>query len=478
MKLSQKGEMTLEFSNLLFLYILLPLTLAVYFLMPDMRKKNLVLIATSLVFYALGNLMYLPLLLLTAFINYWLGNRVKPGNRASLLLPIALNIGVLVLFKYLNFILGCFGIVGADGGAAVNLLIPIGISYYTFQMVAYHTDIYRGKSQPAPAFADMLLFLCMFPKLPTGPIIRYEQVQKQMRVRKPNPRAILQGGVRFTVGLAKQVLIAGYLKGYYDSLSTMKFGAAAWLGALVFMLYIYFDFSGCIDMAIGLGRVFGFRYPENFDLPYTSKSITEFWRRWHITLGSFFRDYVYIPLGGNRKGKARQILNLLIVWALTGLWHGASWNFVLWGLYFFVLLVAEKQLLSKLERIPSAVRMLGTLFFVLLGWVLFANTSLAAVGDTFARMFGKGAFWNDMVRVKLVNALPVLAVSLVGASVIPRWIGFAWSNLFLAGRRRTGVSVKECVYIAGMVAFAALLLYLCTISLSAKGSVTSMYSSF
>ncbi len=468
----------MEFSSLYFIYLFLPLTLTVYFLIPGMRRKNIVLIAASLLFYTMGQPYYLPLLLATAFLNYWLARRIRPGYRGTVALPIAVNLGVLALFKYLNFLLGIFGLTGADAGGVLKLIAPLGISFYTFQLISYHVDVYRGKCQPADSFSKLLLYLCMFPKMPMGPIVRYEQIERQLVRRRTNPRAVFQSLVRFTVGLAKKVLIADYAYNVYQQFAMEQYGAAAWLGALMFMFYIYFEFSGCTDMAIALGRIFGFRFAENFDLPYTSRSITEFWRRWHMTLGSFFRDYVYIPLGGNRKGRARQILNLFAVWALTGLWHGAKWNYLLWGLYFFVLLAVEKQFMSKLERLPYAVRNLGTMLLVLFGWVLFANEDMAAIGNTFAMMFGKGTFWNASVGVILKNSLPLIALCVLGSSILPRWLGFIWSGLFLRREKDDRISVRQCVYVLGMLLFAVLLLYLCTASLVGAASKPSLYASF
>ncbi len=468
----------MEFSTLFFLYIFFPLTLLVYFLMPDMRKKNIALIAASLLFYAFGQPFYLPLLLATAFLNYWLGRQVFSDSKSSVVIPVVLNLAVLGVFKYLDFFLGIFGIHGADGGGALGWVLPMGISFYTFQMIAYHVDIYRGKEEPADSFVDFLLYVCMFPKMLMGPIVRYSEIQGQLTRRKTNPRAIFEGGVRFAVGLAKKVLIADYAHLVFVDLNKMNYGAAAWLGALMFMFYIYFEFSGCSDMAIGIGKIFGFRYPENFDLPYTSSSITEFWRRWHMTLGSFFRDYVYIPLGGNRKGKARQILNLFVVWAATGLWHGANWNFILWGLYFFVLLVAEKQLMEKLKKLPYVVRNLITMFFVLIGWVLFSHENMGELGTTLAGMIGFGTFWNASVGVLFLNSVPLILLCLVGCSVIPRYISLIWSGILVRGKRSKQITIPQLVYSISLFLYALLLIYLCTASLVGQSSVPSLYASF
>lgn len=459
----------LEFSNLYYIYIFLPLTLAVYFLIPGIKRKNIVLIVASMLFYAMGQPYFLPLLLLTAFANYYLSHLVTKNRPVTLAIPVGLNLALLALFKILD---------SAFGASCPISLLPIGISFYTFQLISYQVDVYRGVSKPAETFTKLLLYVSMFPKMLMGPIVRYEQVEKQLDQRRTNPKAAFHGAVRFAVGLAKKVLIADYAFSSYAQLIKLEYGGAAWLGALLFTFYIYFEFSGCADMAIGIGRILGFRYAENFDLPYCSASITDFWRRWHATLGSFFRDYVYIPLGGNRKGKARQILNLLIVWALTGLWHGTSWNYIIWGLYFFVLLVIEKQLMPLIKKLPFAAANLITMFSVLIGWVLFANESLPQLGNTLAMMFGKGPFWSASVGVLLKNALPLLAVCFIGSSVLPRWFSYIWGNLLSVGKKKDAISLRSVIYAISLLLWAALLLYLCTVSLLGQSSQASLYASF
>lgn len=459
----------MEFSNLYSIYLFLPVTIAVYFLLPSIKQKNTVLVVASLLFYALGQPYYLPVLLLTALVNYILGYYVQKGNRLSVWLPMGLNLAALCLFKLLD------ANYGADSTIA---LLPMGISFYTFQMISYHVDIYRGKITPAESFTKLLLYISMFPKLLMGPIVRYEQIGPQIDKRRSTPRGAFEGMIRFVVGLAKKVLIADYAYAAYTEFAKLQNGGAAWLGALMFMFYIYFEFSGCADMAIGLGRIFGFRYAENFDLPYASRSITDFWRRWHATLGSFFRDYVYIPLGGNRKGKLRQIINLLVVWTLTGLWHGTGWNYIFWGLYFFLLLVAEKQLFSRIERLPAAVQTLITLFFVYFGWVLFAHESLPELGNTLALMFGKGDFWSASVGVLFKNSVPLIALCAIGSSAIPRYISSIWSNLLLRRKKDDQISLSQCVHAVSLALFAAALLYLCTASLLGASSQPSLYASF
>lgn len=495
----------MEFSSLFFIYVFLPLTAAIYFLIPGIRRKNVVLIAASLLFYAMGQPVYLLLLLGLSYVNYYFGTLLAEKNRKLLIIAVSVNLLALGLFKYLDFLLGIFGL-HVEGGVLLTALrtltqslnsllgtsfrapttaLPLGISFYTFQALSYLIDIYRGKNHGAERFSDFLLYICMFPKMAQGPIVRYEQIAPQLTQRRTNPRMIFDGILRFATGLAKKVLLADYAGKVISDLASDPAGLTflgAWLSAFLFLFQIYFDFSGYTDMAIGIGRIFGFRYPENFDLPYVSTSITEFWRRWHMTLGSFFRDYVYIPLGGNRKGRGRQILNLLVVWALTGLWHGASWNFVLWGLYFFVLLAIEKQIMPELERLPFVVRNLMTMFFVLIGWVLFSHTSMAEIGKNLAAMFGGAPFTNRNTTTRLLNSLPLLIVCGIGASVLPRWFGFIFSGALGMGRgnrkMQRSVTPGKVVYVLSTFAFVLLLLWLCTVSLLGTTSSPSIYANF
>ena len=459
----------MEFSNLFSIYLFLPLTIGLYFLVPGMKKKNMVLVIASLIFYAMGQPYFLPLLLATAFINYVLAFYVNKKKPVTVIIPVALNLVLMCMFKLLDAYLG--------GETSISLL-PIGISFYTFQLISYHVDIYRGKVKPAESFKNLLLYVSMFPKMLMGPIVHYEQIGPQIEHRRSTPKGVFDGMVRFTVGLAKKVLIADYAFAAYSELTKLPYGGAAWLGALMFTFYIYFEFSGCADMAIALGKIFGFRYAENFDMPYTSRSITDFWRRWHMTLGSFFRDYVYIPLGGNRKGKVRQIFNLFVVWSLTGLWHGLSWNFLFWGLYFFLLLALEKQLMPKLEKIPNILRNFLTMFLVLIGWVLFANENLAVLGDTFAMMFGKGDFWNASVGVLLKNSLPLIVLCFIGSSALPHWFSLIWRNLMLRRSKNGAITVTQVIHTVSLLLFAVILLFLCTASLVGASSQPSLYASF
>ena len=474
------------FSNLIFLYLFLPVCLIFYFLCQNIRAKNAVLIVFSLIFYAWGEPVYLLLMLASVAVNWGFGLLIeRRRKKVFLILALVLDLGCLAVFKYAGFFVENLNALFRISLTVPQIPLPIGISFYTFQALSYTVDVWRGDVPAQRSFAKLLLYISLFPQLIAGPIVRYSDVAAQIDDRQFDASEAFYGATRFCVGLAKKVLLADaagkvasqILDGSLASSTTV----AAWLGILLYTFEIYFDFSGYSDMAIGLGRIFGFRYCENFDLPYISTSITEFWRRWHMSLGSFFRDYVYIPLGGNRRGKARQILNLLAVWALTGLWHGASWNFVLWGLYFFVLLSIEKQIAPKLETLPFIVRNLVTMFFVLIGWVLFMNTSLSGIGSAFAAMFGGGtSFAGSGVSLQLKNSLPLLLTCLIGSSVLPRWFGFIWSGLFGMGRsdRRGAATVKKGIYLASVFLFLILLLWLCTVSLVGSTSSPSMYAQF
>ena len=304
--------------------------------------------------------------------------------------------------------------------------LPIGISFYTFQSLSYVIDVYRGDVKAQRSWVNFAMYISLFPQLIAGPIVRYADVENQLAERTHSCKNIYRGIRRFTFGLAKKVLLANQIGLLWDSISGMGnlSTLGAWLGAVAFSLQIYFDFSAYSDMAIGLGRMFGFEFTENFRYPYQSKSITEFWRRWHMTLGTWFREYVYIPLGGNRKGKGRQALNLLIVWSLTGLWHGADWQFLLWGIYYFLFLTLEKFfLLQRMEKWPSVVRHLYTVIVVVFGWVIFACEDLTAAGDFFKAMIGLGVPLTDNAALfQLENFAFLLPVLLVGATELPRRI--------------------------------------------------------
>ena len=369
------------FSSLSFLFLFLPVVLILYPLHPSARYRNGVLLVSSLFFYAWGAPKAVPLLVGTAGLVWLCGLGMEKGLRFCYPLAVAFVLGCLALCKYLGFFAGIFG-----AQLGFRLLLPAGISFYSFQLLAYLFDLRRGEIRAERSFLRFLLFVAFFPQLLQGPILRYGKTAPMLAARAVTWDGAFYGMRRFLIGLAKKVLLADRVAAVAASIyaSSGYVGTGAlWLAALCYTLQIYFDFSGYSDMAIGLGQLFGFSLPENFSYPYTALSITDFWRRWHITLSLWFRDYVYIPLGGNRVNRGRFVLNILTVWAFTGLWHGASWNFVLWGFYYGVLLLIEKLVIGKrIERVPRLLRWLVTFALVNLGWVLFHLTDagqLAAV---------------------------------------------------------------------------------------------------
>ncbi len=372
------------FSSLLFLFFYLPVTLAVYYLVPS-RQRNLWLFIVNLVFYGWGEPVYVLLMVFSIAVNYAAGalvDRHRDKGRRILAVNAVINLGLLFFFKYYDFLalsLGSISFLSFIRPLGVSL--PIGISFYTFQNMSYPIDVYRGDARSQRSFIRYGTYVALFPQLIAGPIVRYKDIAAQLESRRESADKFASGVCRFCVGLSKKVLLAnniGALWDVYKAMDPASLSAAdAWLGALAFTFQIYFDFSGYSDMAIGLGRMLGFDFVENFNYPYISRSITEFWRRWHISLSTWFRDYVYIPLGGNRRGKGRQILNLLIVWALTGIWHGASWNFLLWGLYYALLLILEKLFLyDRLQKAPGWLGRVYAIVLVVVGWVLFSVEDL------------------------------------------------------------------------------------------------------
>ncbi|MCL2124604.1 MAG: MBOAT family protein [Oscillospiraceae bacterium] len=376
------------FSSLIFLFQFLTICLLLYFIIPSIKLKNILLLVASLFFYAWGEPVWVTLLIFSALLDYTVSNLMfkKGSPKAWLIISVVLNLSLLITFKFSGFIIQNINALTSSHIPDPGFMLPIGISFYTFQTMSYTIDVYRKKVPPERSFIDFITYVSLFPQLIAGPIVRYSDISKELKSRKPD---ILNGVRRFIIGLGKKVLLAntaGALVGEYLGRINSMSVLSSWVGVFFFSLQIYFDFSGYSDMAIGLGKLFGFQFLENFEYPYISKSITEFWRRWHISLSSFFRDYLYIPLGGNRK---LQVRNMLIVWALTGLWHGASWNFVLWGLYYFVFLVIEKYIFQRSPvKAPAAVRHVYTLFVVMVGWAVFYFTSISELRTALSVMFG------------------------------------------------------------------------------------------
>lgn len=383
------------FSSITFLYVFLPAVLLLYFIAPA-RLKNPVLLLSSLVFYFFGEPIYTVLLLVSSLSDYLHSlyiekHRGEKSAKAALVSSVAVNLGMLGFFKYSDFFIENFNAVSGSHLALLHIALPLGISFFTFQTMSYTIDVYRGKVHAEKNLATLMTYVCLFPQLVAGPIVRYETVAHELHERAHTLDNIASGIRRFLFGLSKKVLLANNL-GELCSLfqaSDEKSVLFYWIYAISFALQIYFDFSGYSDMAIGLGKIFGFHFPENFQYPYISRSITEFWRRWHMSLSSWFRDYVYIPLGGNRVTRGKWIRNILVVWMLTGFWHGAEWNFVCWGLLFGVLLLLEKMVWgAALSRLPAVFQHVYTLFLVVISFVVFNADGMAGVFQDLAGMFG------------------------------------------------------------------------------------------
>ena len=414
------------FSSIPFLYYFLPCVLLACYLMPK-AGRNGVLLLFSLLFYAWGEPRYLVVMLAATVLGYGFGlaiERFPKAKKGLLIASVASSLSFLLCFKYADFFLENLGALTGRPIALLKLSLPVGISFYTFQILSYTIDVYRGQAAAQKNLIDLACYVTFFPQLIAGPIVRYTDIARQLRCRAHNLTGIRKGTRRFLIGLGKKVLLANLLGEICAAWRQTTDASVlfAWLYAVSFTLHIYFDFSGYSDMAIGLGRLFGFRFPENFQYPYISRSITEFWRRWHISLGTWFRDYVYIPLGGNRKGKPRQFLNIFIVWMLTGFWHGAAWNFLFWGLWFAVLLIIEKTfLLRHLEKS----RVLGR-FYVLLAvtfsFVLFDASSLSEALVCIRQLLGLGGLplsSPQAVYLLRSNALLLIA-AMVGATPAPK----------------------------------------------------------
>ena len=422
------------FSSTTFLFVFLPIVLAIYFICPK-RFRNLVLLISSLIFYAWGEIKYLLVMLVTILVNYLLAlvcaackeRKQERGARAAVIGTVIFSIGMLAFFKYSNFFLENINhTIGQMGGfrlSLLNIALPLGISFYTFQTLSYTIDVYRGEVKPQKNILTLATYVCLFPQLIAGPIVRYQTVAGELEHRQESTEQFGEGIRRFITGLGKKVLLANTAGSVFEMIQAMGDSqitvGLCWMASIAYSFQIYFDFSGYSDMAIGLGKMFGFQFLENFNYPYISRNITEFWRRWHISLSSWFRDYIYIPLGGSRKGKARTYCNLLIVWLLTGFWHGAAWNFVIWGLYFYVILMLEKNVLLKVwDKIPRVFQHLYSLFLINLSWVIFAHDSIGELGLVLTRMFGFGgiAIWSSGTTYYTLSYLVLFLIMAVAST--------------------------------------------------------------
>ena len=463
------------FSSPVFLFFFLPVTLGIYYAVPA-KFKNFILFLSGLVFYAWGEPIYVLVMILSTFIDYTAGRLIhkydsSPKVRtACLIVSLLMNIGLLGTFKYLGFIIESLNSAFGLGIPNPHLPLPIGISFFTFQSMSYTIDLYRRQIKVQKSPVSFMAFVTLFPQIVAGPIVRYEDIQNEIDERTITEKMVGDGISRFIVGLGKKVLIANNIGLLWSEIKAMEYGslsaATAWMGILAFTFQIYFDFSGYSDMAIGLGKMMGFNFPENFNYPYMSHSISEFWRRWHITLGDWFKSYIYFPLGGSRKGLPRTIFNLLVVWTVTGIWHGASWNFMMWGAYFGVLIVLERLFLGKvLEKIPAFFSWLYTFVMVVFGWVLFDAVAPGTVG--FASMFdqvgtyiaamfgGNGVFMDNMAINYIVNYGLIFAVCMFGSSDVMKSIaGFI--------RKKAPVWVQYGFPIVNTVVMLASIAYLST----------------
>lgn len=449
------------FSSIVFLFVFLPVVLALYYVVPAIRWKNVILLVASIIFYAWGEPVYIVLMLLSILFNFVMGlelERLREDSRRkklNLIFTVIVNLCILGFFKYYGFLLGSINSAFHLHIPYRELALPVGISFYTFQTLSYILDLYRGDIKVQKNLLDFALYITMFPQLIAGPIVRYVDIQEQLESRVISWHKAGVGAEYFIKGLAKKVLLANTAGAVYTSIQGLggeyQTVVTSWIGILFYTMQIYFDFSGYSDMAIGLGKMMGFQFCKNFDYPYTSRSVTEFWRRWHISLGTWFREYVYIPLGGNRVSVAKHIRNILVVWALTGLWHGAAWNFVLWGLYYGVFLLLEKYLWGRyLERLPGWVGNLYTMFFVIIGWVFFSNTDLGAGLAYLGSLFGVGVagFANATTLFYLKSSLLLLVICIVCS----RPWAYRWYKR-VAGQRPMAAAVINAALLLLSIAF-------------------------
>lgn len=422
------------FSSAVFLFVFFPLMLVLYFLPgykdpeKDIAKKNVVLLIASLIFYAWGEPLYIVLMLISIFFNYNLGidienNRVSRKKTKKLLIfGVIFNLFLLGFFKYAGFIIENINSLFNAEIEYEGLPLPVGISFYTFQILSYIIDVYRDRVKAQKSFVAFGAYISMFPQLIAGPIVQYKDIDRQLKERTVTIEKFYDGVIYFIKGLGKKVLFANTIGAVYTDVVAGDVASlsvvSAWIAVICYTLQIYFDFSGYSDMAVGLGKMFGFEFVQNFNFPYKATSIKDFWSRWHISLSSWFRDYVYIPLGGNKKGTARTVINILIVWSLTGLWHGAAWNFIAWGMFYGILLLAEKYLLKDvLEKLPKALRYIGTMIVVMVGWVFFASENITNAFALIGSMTGFGGGFMD-AQSKYLLSQNIFLIFVMGMSAV------------------------------------------------------------
>lgn len=454
------------FSSLTFLSIFLPVVLALYYLLPTLRIRNVLLIVVSLLFYAYGEPVYVLLMIASIIINYIFGRLLGTENKKKrqwiLAIAVIINIGLLVVFKYLDMMVQTVNQISGSEIPLVGLALPIGISFFTFQALSYVIDVYRREVEPQKNLWNVMLYISFFPQLIAGPIVKYHDIQEQIDNRNTDVKEIAEGLRRFIIGLSKKVLISNTMALTADTLFAAGTGElnilSAWIAAIAYMLQIYFDFSGYSDMAIGLGHMFGFRFLENFRYPYISANIQEFWRRWHISLSTWFKEYLYIPLGGNRKGKARTCLNKMIVFFSTGLWHGANWTFVLWGLWHGVFLLFEQ--VCPVKKLPKVLAHIYALLVVCVGFVMFRADTFGQGMFMLSTMFSGWEFSAVQMAVVWEQLRPIFLVTLVVAVIGSAPLLPKAAEACLARENLR----KPAIYFSYMASF--VLLILCMLSLS------------
>ena len=463
----------MTFNTILFLFTFLPISLIVYYVFPK-RFRSIPLVLLSLVFYAWGNPTYLLLMAFSVLFNYVTGLQLDAyqqqerttGAKAAMISAVVVNLLVLGFFKYYGFLISTINSITGLSLHAPDLPLPLGISFFTFSVLSYVFDVYRGRAEVQKNFLDFTLYVTFFPKVTSGPIVQYQDMAPQLRDRSMAPAKFGAGISLFLVGLGKKVLIADNLGATFSAISGLSAMSAgtAWLGMVLYSLQLYFDFSGYSDMAIGLAKCFGFDFAKNFDYPYLSTSISEFWRRWHISLGAWFRDYVYIPLGGNRCAKHRQLINLAVVWLLTGLWHGSAWNFVLWGVYHGIFVILEKFVLKDfLPKIPKALRVFITVLLVFFGWVLFFSPSLMSALHYYGQMFGAGhmGLFDGTFRYYFFGSLRLLIVAFIGCGPLVHRI-----------------HQRLCYFKGGKLTYVSVALFVLLLVLCVAYMMSATYSSF
>lgn len=420
------------FSSLPFLFIFMPITFILYYIVKGNKAKNIILMIASLIFYAWGEPIYIILMIITSFVNYLSGiimEKYPRKRKITLITTISISLFLLGFYKYGNFFIENINKLFSLSLKKQNFPLPIGISFYTFQAISYSVDVYRKEVPKEKNFLRFLTYISMFPQLIAGPIVRYQTIQEELQNRKVTFQEVTEGFLRFIKGLGKKVILANNIGLLWDQLRITETPTmmGCWLGIIAFALQIYFDFSGYSDMGIGMGKMLGFNFLENFNDPYMATSITDFWRRWHISLSTFFKDYVYIPLGGNRKGKFKHVRNILIVWLLTGFWHGAAWNFLWWGLYYGILLLIEKFFLKTyLDKLPNMFKHIYALFFILIGWCIFAFDDTKQLLTYLGNMFGQNSvsLINQETLYYLINNKTLLLIGIICSTPLIKNISY------------------------------------------------------